>query len=68
MGRVRRRVKVQSEKSSYRFYKSKVYYSNYTGLKYFYQGKAYSTFLFITSNGLTSVQEFELEELNLQEI
>ena len=68
MKRVRRRVRTKNEKSSYRFSKSKVYFSKNTGLKYFYEGKTYSTFYFITSQGLTTIQEYQLKDLNLQEI
>jgi len=66
--KIRRRVRVQHERSKFRFKKNHCYFSEVTGDKYWYDGKTFSTFYFVTKKGLTSIQEYELSELNLTEI
>ena len=67
--KIKRRVKQQNERSSFRFSKQKVYFSEETGLTYHYEGKNNGgVFMFLTNGGGSFYgYESDMEKLNLQE-
>ena len=72
--RVRRRVRVQNERSKYRFSKQKMYYSEqeeFKGLSFSYMGKDGGVFWFLVigkdHNGSWRGYENDMDKLNLKE-